>query len=336
MPIRVIVAGLGYWGPNLLRAFAEAPDCRIVGLVDADAGRRERFGRRHPEARVFPDLDEALCEVESEAVVIATPAPTHCKLGLEALAAGRDVFVEKPITLDVAEAERLAAEADSRGRILMVGHLLLYHPAYQEAAKRLRAGEFGTLRYLCARRVNLGIVRSHENALWSLAPHDIAVANWLTGAPPLEAQAVGNSFLQEGIEDVAFYTLRYPGNVIFHGHVSWLDPQKARELSVIGTERMCVIDDTVASEKLKIFHSTVETQRQPYTSYGQFLSIRTGDILLPHIPATEPLKLEAAHFLECVRDRRRPVSDGESGVAVVKALNALSASLRSGGGWRPV
>ncbi len=334
MTIRIAVTGLGYWGPNLLRAFNEATGCRVTQIVDSAAAKLEKAAKICPSAETLSSFDDLLAR-DCDAVVVATPAETHFALGMKALESGRDVFVEKPVTLSTEEAERLAETAERKGRILMIGHLLLYHPAYVEAVKRLRAGEFGDLRYLYARRVNLGIVRSHENALWSLAPHDIAVSDWVVGASPVEAQAVGLSCLQPGIEDVVFYTLRYPSNVIFHGHVSWLDPQKVRELSVIGTEKMAVVDDT-ASEKLRIYNRAVETQRQPFTSYGQFLSIRTGDVLLPHLPSAEPLRQEVSHFLECVRERKRPLSDGASGVSVVRSLNALTRSLRGGGGWVPL
>lgn len=335
MTVRIAMVGLGYWGPNLLRSFAETADCHVAALVDRDPKRLARFGSQHPSAARCADLEEALAH-PLDAVVIATPAETHAALGVRALEAGKDVFVEKPIALTDADASALVDASRRSGKLLMVGHLLLYHPAYREIASRIAQGGLGQPRYLYARRVNLGIVRQHENALWSLAPHDIAASNWLVGAEPLEAQAVGQCYLQEGIEDVVFYTLRYPGGVIFHGHVSWLDPQKVRELSIIGTDRMAVIDDTQASDKVRIYDRKVETQRQPFTSYGQFLSIRTGDVLLPHIAATEPLKLEAAHFVECVRDRKTPLSDGASGLAVVRALNALTRSLKEGGGWVPV
>lgn len=332
MVIKLAMVGLGYWGPNLARAFAETPGCELSVLVDSDVKRLDKFARAYPNARRVATLAEALAE-KIDAVVLATPAETHAPLGLQVLASGHDLFVEKPIALTDEDASSLVEAAGVGNRILMVGHLLLYHPAYQDIRRRLDAGEFGTLRYLYSRRVNLGIVRSHENALWSLAPHDIAVSDWLIGASPTRVQAVGTCYLQNGVEDVVFYTLSYSDDVIFHGHVSWLDPQKVRELSVIGTDRMAVIDDTQASDKVRIYDRKVETQRQAFTSYGQFLSIRTGDVLLPHIAATEPLKLEAAHFVECVRERKNPISDGASGLAAVRTLNALTRSLKGGGGW---
>lgn len=332
MTIRLAVVGLGYWGPNLLRAFAETPGCEIAAIVDQDAKRLEKFGARHPGAARCETLDAALA-LALDAVVLATPAETHAALGLKVLASGRDLFVEKPIALTDTDASALVKAAADQDRLLMVGHLLLYHPAYRDVEQRLRKGDFGTLRYLYARRVNLGVVRQHENALWSLAPHDIAASNWLIGKAPVAAQAVGTCYLQDGVEDVVFYTLKYPGDVVFHGHVSWLDPQKVRELSIIGTDCMAVIDDTQASDKVRLYDRKVESQRQPFTSYGQFLSIRTGDIHLPHIASTEPLKVECAHFIESVRERRPPLSDGRSGLAVVRALNALTASLKGGGGW---
>lgn len=330
MSVRIAIVGLGYWGPNLARIFAEIPGSELALLVDARPERLEWASRHHPGVPPVSSLDEALAR-DVDAFVLATPAETHAELGLRILDAGRPLFVEKPLALSADDAERLAAKAAEKNLVLMVGHLLLYHPAYLEAVRRLRAGEFGTLRYLYSRRVNLGIVRAQENALWSLAPHDIAVSDWIVGAAPVEAHAVGQCYLQPGIEDVVFYTLRYPNGVLFHGHVSWLDPQKVRELSIIGTERMAVIDDAQASEKLRIYNRNVETQRQPFRSYGQYLAIRTGDILLPQVSSSEPLREEALHFVACVRDGTRPRSDGASGVAVVRALNALARSLQSGG-----
>ncbi|HBW46925.1 TPA: hypothetical protein DEF17_03195 [bacterium] len=332
MTIKLAVVGLGYWGPNLVRAFNEVSEIGVSALVDADANRLEFAGKIAPHAKRFTSIENMLGE-DLNAVVLATPAETHFELGMKVLESGKDLFVEKPITLNYDEAIQLSEFAKKNERVLMVGHLLLYHPAYIETERRLREGGLGALRYLYARRVNLGIVRSCENALWSLAPHDIAVSNWLVGKNAEAVQAVGFSFLQKEIEDVVFYTIKYQDGIIFHGHVSWLDPQKVRELSVIGTEKMAVIDDTAATEKLKIFDRKIETQRQQFTTYGQFLSIQTGDILLPRLPSAEPLKNEAKHFIECVRDRKKPLSDGFSGAKVIKILNALTESLKGKGGW---
>jgi predicted dehydrogenase len=265
------------------------------------------------------------------AVVVATQAPSHFEVAEATLRAGRDVFVEKPLCLSGDQAATLCDLAQRGGRILMVGHLLLYHPAVERLKGLIDDGELGDVLYVYAQRVNLGVVRRDENAWWSLAPHDISVANYLLGASPVAVSATGSSYLQSerGIEDVVFATLHYPGGRMAHVHVSWLDPHKTRKLTVVGNRKMAVFDDASPDQKLAVFDKGVEP---PATlTYEEGVRIRTGDILIPALRMAEPLRRECMAFLEAVRSRKPPVADGPSGLHVVRALEAGSASLAQGG-----
>jgi predicted dehydrogenase len=276
--------------------------------------------------------DQVLADPAVDAVAVAVDAPNHFALARAALEAGRHVFVEKPLALSVEEAETLCALADRRGRTLMVGHLLLYHPAIVTTRSLIDRGELGELLYMYARRVNLGIVRESENAWWSLAPHDIAVALHLARGVPAQVNVMGASYLQRerGIEDIAFATLRFEGGFLAHLHVSWLDPHKRRSLTVVGSRQMLTFDDTVTTEKLRIYDKSA-MPRPGHTTYAEGVGVRSGTVVSPILPNVEPLRLECDHFLECVRTGERPRSDGRQGLAVVKVLEAGQRSMRLGG-----
>jgi predicted dehydrogenase len=281
----------------------------------------------YPSATVVRDADVVLGDASVAAVVIATHVPSHFELATAALAAGRDVFVEKPLCLSSDEASSLCALAEDRGRILMVGHLLLYHPAVERLKALIGSGELGNVLYIYAQRVNLGVVRKDENAWWSLAPHDISVANYLLDASPVAVSATGSCYLQpeRGVEDVVFATMHYPDGRMAHLHVSWLDPHKIRKLTVVGDQKMAVFDDTSADQKLAVFDKGIEP---PATlSYEEGVRIRTGDIRIPALKMAEPLRRECAAFLQAVRERKSPISDGRSGLDVVRALEGGAASL---------
>ena len=260
--------GLGYWGPNLLRNFNGLAQARVKVCCDLDEAALRRVGSQYPGMAITTDYGELLGDPEVEAVVVTAPTPAHYELAKAALLTGRHVFVEKPIALAVSEAEELVALAEARGRVLMVGHLLMYHPAVARLKQMVDGGELGEVYYLYASRLNLGQVRRSENAMWSLAPHDISVALHLLGEEPEAVAAQGLTYLQPGIPDTVFLTLRFASGRAAHIHVSWLDPHKVRRITVVGSQKMAVFDDVDSTEKLRIYDKGV--QRPTYDSYGDF------------------------------------------------------------------
>lgn len=330
-PVGVAVVGAGGWGKNHVRNYAVLPGANLIYVCDRDDEIRASVNARYPSVFAVADLRTVLDDPDVSAVAVATHAPSHFEIAEAALKAGKDVFVEKPLCLSGAQAARLCEIAERENRILMVGHLLIYHPAVDLLKAIVDDGELGAVLYVYSQRVNLGVVRQEENAWWSLAPHDISVANYLLGASPLAVSATGSCYLQpeRGVEDVVFATLHYPGGRMAHIHVSWLDPHKARRLTVVGDRKMAVFDDTSADQKLAVFDKGVEP---PATlSYEEGVRIRTGDIRIPALKMVEPLRRQCLAFLDAVRTRKRPTADGISGLHVVRALEAGAASLAQGG-----
>lgn len=321
--------GLGYWGPNLLRNFNGLAQARVKVCCDLDEAALRRAASLYPGMAITGDYDALLGDADVEGVIVTTPTPAHYKLAKAALLSGRHVFVEKPIALAVAEAEELVALAEERGRVLMVGHLLMYHPAVARLKQMVDGGELGEVYYLYASRLNLGQVRRSENAMWSLAPHDISVALYLLGEEPEAVAAQGLTYLQPGIPDTVFLTLRFASGRAAHVHVSWLDPHKVRRITVVGSQKMAVFDDVDSTEKLRIYDKGV--QRPAYDSYGDSLSLRFGDISIPRIDMREPLRLECQHFIDCIVNGQTPLSDGRNGVQVLRVLEAGQRSLERGG-----
>lgn len=329
--IGVAVVGAGGWGKNHVRNYAVLPQADLRYVCDRDEAIRTMMTASYPSVSVVADIAEVFSDASVSAVVVATHAPSHFEVAEAALVAGRDVFVEKPLCLSGTQARALCSLAEQNERILMVGHLLLYHPAVERLKVLVQGGELGDVLYIYAQRVNLGVVRRDENAWWSLAPHDISVANYLLGASPEAVSATGSCYLQpeRGVEDVVFATMHYPDGRMAHIHVSWLDPHKIRKLTVVGDQKMAVFDDTSADQKLAVFDKGVEP---PATlSYEEGVRIRTGDIHIPALKMAEPLRRECLAFLDAVRTRRTPVADGRSGLDVVRALEAGAASLAQGG-----
>jgi len=322
-PIRVGVAGLGYWGPNLARNLAAIEGCELAWLCDASAQARERQGAAFPGARIADDLDEMLADAELDAVVLATPVPTHADLAIRALQAGKHCFVEKPLALTAADAQRACEAAERSGKILMVGHLLEYHPAVARLKRLVEDGELGSLYYVYGNRVNLGKLRAEENALWSLGAHDVSVVLHLIGEEPVECHAHGESYVRQGVQDVVFCYLRFPSGQVAHLHLSWLDPHKERRITVVGSKRMATFDDMQIERKLTVYDKGFD---EDVSSYGEYIT-RAGESFSPRIPNAEPLRLECEHFVECVRTGATPRSDGRSGVRVVRVLEALQGSL---------
>jgi len=332
--VRVGVVGLGYWGPNLARNFDRLPDAELAYCCDLDEANLARARASYPNAVVTGDIERVLGDDALDAVVVATSVPTHYPLGKRVLEAGKHAFIEKPIALTAADAEDLMATAETRGLKLMVGHLLEYHPAVAKMKELVDAGELGRVFYVYANRLNLGKVRKDENALWSLGPHDISVINYLTGDEPVEVSARGECYLQDDVEDVVFGYIRYKSGMVGHLHVSWLDPHKSRKITVVGEKKMVVFDDMEADRKVTVYDKGATTTRTQFESYGEFVTLHFGDIHIPRIGNDEPLRVECQHFVDCVRDDRRPRSDGRDALNVVRVLEAMERSLREGG--RPV
>jgi predicted dehydrogenase len=322
--LRVGQVGLGEWGRNLARNFADVAD--LVWLADTAEGKREEFRPRYPNARWAAEVEEMLDDPALDAVVVATPVPTHYELSKLALEAGKHVFVEKPPAMTGPEIDDLVAIAEERDLVLMPGHLLLYHPGVQKLKELVDAGELGEVLCVYGNRQNLGKIRPYENALWSLGVHDLSVILYLLDEDPVEGVAYGRDFLQPGVEDVVFCYLRFPSGRIAHMHLSWLDPHKMRKMTVVGTEKMAVFDDMELDRKVTIYE---KSPWRPVDSYGEWQT-RTGDIRIPKIATDEPLKLECRFFVSLVEgsgDRGKVARDG---ARVVRALDLLTASLRAG------
>jgi predicted dehydrogenase len=322
--LRIGVAGLGYWGPNLARNFNAIPGCELAWLCDASSDALARVGASFPAARLTTELDEVLADPSLDAVALATPVATHADLAVRVLEAGKHCFVEKPLAQTVADAERAVAAAEASRRVLMVGHLLEYHPGVQRLKQLLDSGELGErIFYIYGNRLNLGKLRADENALWSLGAHDVSVVLYLADEEPWEFIAHGESYVQEGVEDVVFCFLRFPSGLSAHLHLSWLDPHKERRFTVVGSRRMATFDDMAIEGKLKIYDKGFD---QGARGYGEYIT-RAGGIFSPELPNLEPLRVECEHFVECVREGRRPRSDGVSGLRVVRVLEELQRSL---------
>jgi len=321
---RVAHAGVGGWGRNVVRVVGELAE--LVWICDTDDARRADYAERYPRAQVTPDFAEMLTDDTVEAVVIATPVPTHYALAKLALEAGKHVFVEKPPAMRAAEMEELVAIARDRDLVLMPGHLLLYHPGLKKVKELVDSGELGEVACVYGNRQNLGVIRSNENALWSLGVHDLSVILWLLGEEPAEAVAHGVDYLQKGIEDVVFCFLRFPSGRVAHMHLSWLDPHKMRKMTVVGREKMVVFDDMELERKVTVYE---KAPWEPADSYGEWRT-RTGDIFSPKIPNDEPLRLELQHFLRLVEEGPGDHREALDGLAVVRTLDRLTESLRRG------
>ena len=328
--VNLAVLGAGYWGKNLVRNFYGMTNVNLKYVIDRDEKVRASMEAKFPGTQVVPEFATALEDPELDAVVIATLAPSHFPLARQALEAGKHVYVEKPLTLSSRDAREMVEIAARVDRKLMVGHLMVYHSALNWLKDYIDRGEIGDILYMYAQRVNLGIVREDENALWCLGPHDISIILYLLGQEPVTVRATGECYLQDGIEDVAFVNMHFADRKMAQVHVSWLDPHKERKLTIVGTKRMIVFDDVAMTEKVRIFDRSVNASKD-FSTYAEYLSIRNGDIYLPHIPLQEPLALECAHFIDCILENRTPRSDGIEGLRVVKILEAAQTSMNQGG-----
>jgi predicted dehydrogenase len=322
--------GFGYWGPNLARNLGTLARNRWRYIVDLSPVRREQAAEHYPQVTVLDDVDLVLQDPDVTALVVATPAATHADLARRALAAGKHVFVEKPLALSTADAIELATTADRSGLILMVGHTFEFVPAVRKMKELVDSGTIGDVLYLHSQRLNLGRIQSDINAFWSIGPHDVSIANYLLGGSAEWVCARGARYLNQHTEDVIFVTVGYPGGVLAHMHVSWLDPSKTRRTTVVGSQKMLVYDDLDADAKLKVYDKGAD--RLDADTYGAWqYRLRDGTMYVPSLPMVEPLAAELAHFIECVDTGARPRVDGWSGVRTVAVLEAADASLRAGG-----
>jgi predicted dehydrogenase len=327
--VRIGVVGCGYWGSKHLRVLSSIPGV-AVAAIDTNEHALRTAQTIAPQIRTFRTMNEAMDEVD--AFVIATLPSTHADLGLRAMAAGTDVLVEKPLSTSVADARALVDMADRTGRVLMVGHTFEYNPAVQYLRESLRSGALGDLYYIDSARLNLGLYQSDVNVVWDLAVHDVSIGNYLLERQPVEVSAWGLRHVHRALEDVAYIRLSYADpDVQLLAHVSWLDPAKVRRVTMVGSRRMAVYDDLQTDERVRLYDKGIDLS----STYGRLdappMTYRYGDIVSPHIEFREPLLIEDSHFIDCVRRRTRPLTDGRSGLAVVATLEAANLALRSGG-----
>lgn len=334
--IKVAFVGLGYWGPNLLRNLSALEDVEITVLCDFDLKRLESLRQRYcPAARAISDYHALADDPDVDAVVIATPIRTHYELGSFLLAAGKHIFIEKPLARTTAECQSLIDLAERHRRVLMVGHVFEFNAAVQRIKQYIDEGELGKLFYVYSQRVNLGRIQHDVNALWSFAPHDVSIMNYWFGQEPVRVSARGFSYLNPAIEDVVFMTLEYPNGVGAHLHLGWLDPRKVRLMSLVGSKKMLVYDDVSLDGKIQLYDKGVadldDFLESPETFAEFQFSIRAGDLVIPTLQFSEPLQSECRHFIDCIQQGRTPLTDGWDGLRVVKVLEAAEQSLKNGG-----
>ena len=327
--VRVAIIGFGHWGPNYARILSGTlTGARLSACAEPAGGRLAAFERQYPSARAYADYRRLIGDGDVDAVIVATPTSTHREVVEACLSAGLHVLVEKPMAGSVADAEALAALAVKSGRTLMVGHTFLFNPAVRAIKGYIDEGRLGNIRYLYFQRTGLGPIRQDVNALWDLAPHDLSMLRYWLGADPIDLVARGEAYLKSGTEDVVFLTLNYPKKVLASVHVSWLDPVKIRRITVVGDRKMVVFDDTHATEKLRIYDQGADYQPRG-GGFGEFIAaVRDGDILIPHLEHTEPLRMQLEHFLDCIHTGRRPMASAEDGIAVVRVLEWAANQLR--------
>lgn len=334
---RAGLVGCGYWGPNLLRNLRAHPRIELVRVADKDPERRAFLAKVHPPVPIAADAAEVFGDPSVDIAVVATEASTHARLVEQALRAGKHVLVEKPLALSRTDAARLGALARTQDRLLLVGHTFLYDPAVIRLAELIATGELGELRYVVSQRLNLGKVRADIGVIWNLGPHDVSILEFLVPAQPVVAvRAQGSCFLQPGIEDLAFLHLELAQGAVAHVHLSWLDPCKVRRMTVVGSRKMVVYDDTseakLAIHDRGIDRADLSPHMGDFRSFGEFhLLQRAGDVYLPKLPAIEPLAAEIAHLVDCLDGTAVPRSDARHGERVVAVLEAALASVRAGG-----
>lgn len=329
--VRIGVIGCGYWGPNLIRNFSHLKGSQVLICSDLSEDRLTHMRNLYPQIETTTDYRRILGRKDVDAVVVATPPETHARLSIEALRAGKHVFVEKPLALSTADGTAMVEEAQKASRVLMVGHTFVYTAAVNKIKEVIASGELGEVFYISTTRVNLGIFQENINVVWDLAPHDVSILNYILDAAPESVATQASCNIRKNIEDVAFVNMRYPGDVLAHVHVSWLNPNKIRSTTVVGSKKMLVYDDISALEKIRIYDKGV-TVTPHYDTFGEFqLSYRYGDILIPRLDDAEPLKVACQHFVDCVEKGVAPRSSGVHGLNVVRVLEAAVESIREDG-----
>lgn len=330
--IGIGIIGCGYWGINYVRVFSELPNSQMLKVCDLAEERLNHIRQRFPAVETCNTIRQLLHGPRIDAVVVATPSSTHHEIVKECLLLDKHVLVEKPLVMEVAEGEELIALAQERNQVLMVGHTFLYNPGIQKMKSCIWDDDFGEIYYLHATRTNLGPIRKDVNALWDLVPHDISIFGYLLEAKPAWVTAVGAKLLHNCREDVGFITLAYPNGVLGHIHASWADPNKVREVVVVGSKKRIVFNDLNNMESIRIFEKGVSPSQTDVDSFGEFrFLVRDGDIISPKVEASEPLKNECAHFLDCVAKGGTPLSDGQNGLDVVRVLVAIEESVKRDG-----
>ena len=333
--VRFGLIGYGYWGPQLARNLERLALGELVSIADLSPERRQMAHMEHPTIAIVDSVETVLAS-DVDAVVIATPIRTHYALARAALLRGKHVMVEKPLAASSAEGEELLRLAERLDLTLMVGHTFLYNPAVEELRRLVESGELGNLYYVDTIRVNLGLFQPDINVAWDLAPHDLSILNYILGARPLGVSAQGGAYVRNTIHDVVYLTLQYPGGLLAHVHVSWLNPSKVRRFTVVGDQRMVVYDDVEATEKIRVFNRGVDAPQRTST-FGEFqLSYRYGDIVSPYLRWTEPLAAECRHFAESILEHKQPRSDALAGLDIVRILEAGDTSLAQGGVYVPI
>ena len=333
--IRVAVIGAGQWGPNLIRNFHNKETSEVACIIDRDAGRLEEVHAHFPDVQVAKDPEQALRDSSVHAVVVATPTGTHYEFAKEALERRKHVLVEKPLTTEVKQGLELLELATKYRLTLMVGHVFLYNTAVRKVKEYLDTGHLGKLYYVSMVRTNLGPIRLDVNAAWDLTAHDLSIVNYWLDAEPLSVSAIGGTWINQGIEDAVFATLRYPQGVLVNLHASWLNARKARDITIVGERRMLTFDDMNLNEPLRIYDKQATDQRTRRTCVDSFASFRGSvpkeEISVPKVPLGEPLATQCAHFLECIVTGKQPFTGAPEGIAVVRAVEAIQRSIRARG-----
>ena len=329
--IRIGVIGCGYWGPNIIRNFVQMPHVEMRKVADLNDEQLDRIKCLYPTVEVTTDYKEIITDTEIDAVAIATPIHTHKRFAVEAFENGKHVFVEKPMAGSIADAETMVEVAFKNELQLMVGHTFEYHAAVRKMKEIIDSGLLGDIYYVNCQRLNLGLFQKDINVVWDLAPHDISVVLMLLGKEPNHVTSIGASHINPSIEDVATTTLEFDNNIIAFIQTSWLDPNKVRKMTVVGSKKMLVYDDIQTNEKIWIYDKGVEIPER-YDTFGEFnYTYHYGDIVIPRIENKEPLRSELSHFVDCIESRSRPITDGNSGLRVVKILEAAQRSINQGG-----
>jgi len=329
--INVGVVGCGYWGPNLIRNFRSLPNCTLKTMCDLNEGRLSHLKSLYPEVAGETDFNRMVSDNRLDAVIVATSVRHHYAMAKASLLAGKHTFIEKPMASSVEECEELIEIAERNGLVLMIGHTFLYSPAVRKIKEIVEWGDLGEIRYICARRLNLGLFQKDINVAWDLAPHDLSIILHIMEESPLSLNCQGSAHVTPGIEDVTTMCLNFRNNRSAIVQSSWLDPRKTREMTIVGSKRMIVYDDIAPIEKLKIYDARVE--RPPhYDTFGEFhYAYHYGDMYVPYIKQEEPLKSECQHFLDCIREGISPLTNGYKGLELVQILEASSLSLKQGG-----